>query len=73
MVELFPFLITNLAMGVIMFIVLATSAIVFPIPVFATRGRAQVLWLGVVGFLLTAEFAVLVTLGILNSQGNLWN
>ena len=73
MPELVPFLITNLALGVIMFIVLATSAIVLLIPILATRGKAQVIWLGVIGFVLTAEFAALVTVGILNSQGNLWN
>ncbi len=73
MLELFPFLVTNLALGVVLFLVLAVSAIILPIPVLATRGKAQVMWLGAVGFLLTVEFAVLVVIGILNHNGDLWN
>ncbi len=73
MLELLPFLYTTLALGVTFFLILSASAIILTVPVFATRGTTQVIWLGVVGFLLTAETATLVTLGILNSQGNLWN
>jgi hypothetical protein len=71
--EFVPFLVTNLALGVNLFLVLATSAIVLLIPVFATRGKAQAIWLAVVGFVLTVEFAGLIAVGILNQQGKLWN
>ena len=73
MPELVPFLVTNLALGVNLFLVLAVSAIILTIPIFATRGKAQVMWLGAVGFVLTAEFAGLIVIGILNHQGKLWN
>ena len=71
--DVVPFLVTNLALGVNLVLVLAVSRIILTIPIFATRGKAQVMWLGVIGFVLTVEFAGLITIGILNQQGKLWN
>jgi hypothetical protein len=65
MLEFAPFLISALAFGVTSMLVFLTSTVILTIPVFATRGRAQIGWFLVVGFLLTVEAAVLVVLTIL--------
>jgi len=65
MLEFAPFLISALAFGVTSMVIFLASTVILTIPVFATRGRAQIIWFLVVGFLLTVEAAVLVVLTIL--------
>lgn len=72
MLSYLPFLISTNSFGVIAFIVLLGSSLIFTIPVFATRGMTQVVWLGIVGFILTVEAAGLVALGILVNNGTIW-
>ena len=70
MLVIAPFLISALAFGVTSMIIFMASSVIFTIPVFATRGTAQFIWFGVVGFLLTVEAAVLVVLTILVGNGD---
>lgn len=72
MLSYLPFLISTNSFGVIAFIVLLGSSLIFTIPVFATRGMTQLVWLGIVGFILTVEAAGLVALGILVNNGTIW-
>jgi hypothetical protein len=72
MLAYLPFLISANSLGVINMIIFLGSAIVLTIPVFATRGSAQLIWTGVVGFLLTLELAVMVLLVVLVSRGDIW-
>ena len=65
MLEFAPFLISALAFGVTSMVIFLASTVILTIPVFATRGRAQITWFLIVGFLLTVEVAVLVYLTIL--------
>jgi hypothetical protein len=67
-----PFLISTNSFGIIAMLILMGSSVIFTIPVFASRGTKQALWFGVVGFLLTVELVVLVTLGVLVNNGDLW-
>jgi hypothetical protein len=67
-----PFLISTNSFGVIALLIFMGSSLLFLMPVFATRGTTQLLWFGVVGFLLTVELAGLVTLGILVNNGTIW-
>ncbi len=73
MLAYLPFLIDPLTFGVVAMLIMMGSTVIFTIPVFATRGPTQALWLGIVGFVLTAETALLVTLGILIDQGKIWS
>ncbi|MGI8925059.1 MAG: hypothetical protein ACR2HN_00255 [Tepidiformaceae bacterium] len=73
MLAYIPFLLGPLTFGVIAMLTFIGSSVIFTIPVFATRGGAQLAWAGLVGFLLTAELAILVTLGILVDQGKIWS
>ncbi|OAI39496.1 hypothetical protein AYO38_07440 [bacterium SCGC AG-212-C10] len=68
-----PFLITSLAFGIISLIIFMVTNVVLMIPVMATRGTSQFLWFAAGGFLLTVEIAVLVTLGVLVSNGTIWS
>ena len=68
MLEFTPFLISALSLGVIALMVFMVATVVLTIPVFATRGKTQVMWLLTSGFLLTVIGAVLVTLVVLTSQ-----
>ena len=72
MLAYLPFLISANSLGVIFLIIFLSSTIIFTIPVFATRGMAQLAWTGVVGFLLTVEVAVMVLLVVLVSRGDIW-
>lgn len=72
MLAYLPFLISANSLGVICLLIFLGSAVVLTIPVFATRGGTQAVWTGVVGFLLTVEAAVMVTLVVLVSQGEIW-
>jgi hypothetical protein len=67
-----PFLISANSLGVICLLIFLGSAVILTIPVFATRGGTQAVWTGVIGFLLTVEAAVMVTLVVLVSQGEIW-
>jgi hypothetical protein len=66
------FLIDGLSFGVIALIVFLASTIVITIPVFATRGNTQIVWFLTAGFLLTVEAGVLITLGILVNEGEIF-
>ncbi len=72
MLAYLPFLISANSLGVICLIVFIASTVIFTIPVFATRGGAQAAWFAVVGFALTVEAAVLITLVVLTSQGEIF-
>jgi len=67
-----PFLISTNSYGIIAMLILMGSTVILTIPVFASRGTRQAVWFGVVGFLLTVEFAVLLALGIMVNNGDLW-
>lgn len=72
MLAYLPFLISANSLGVIFMIIFLASTMILTIPVFATRGGTQVAWTGVVGFLLTVELAIMVTLVVLVSRGDIW-
>lgn len=72
MLAYLPFLISANSLGVICLIIFLASSIIFMIPAFATRGGTQLAWTGVAGFLLTVELAIMVTLVVLVSRGDLW-
>ena len=44
---------------------------IFGIPVFANRGMAQVVWLGVVGAALTVELVLMVIFVVLTNNGTI--
>lgn len=67
-----PFLISTNSLGIIAFLVFIGSAMIFTIPMFATRGGAQVAWTGVAGVLLLIEAAGLITLVVLVHNGTIW-
>lgn len=72
MLAYLPFLVSANSFGIISLLIISTTAVVLSIPVFATRGMAQLAWGGLVGFLLTVETAILVTLIVLISRGDIW-
>ena len=72
MLTYLPFLIGAKSFGVIALLIFLASAVIIPIPVLATRGRAQVAWLAVSGFVLTVEVIVLITLQVMVSHGTIW-
>jgi hypothetical protein len=72
MLEYLPFLISTNSFGVIAMLIFLGTSLLFMIPVFATRGTAQFMWFGLVGFILTVEAAGLITLGILINNGTIW-
>lgn len=72
MLDYLPFLISANSLGVISLLIFMASSVILTIPVFATRGGAQAAWFGVAGFLLTVEAAVLITLVVLTSQGEIF-
>ncbi len=65
MLAYLPFLVSANSLGVICLIIFLGSSIILTIPVFATRGAAQVVWTGVIGFALTVEIAVMILLVVL--------
>jgi hypothetical protein len=71
MVPSIPFLMSPNDAGVVALVIFLASSIIFGIPVFANRGRQQLVWLGVVGFVLTVEIALLVTFVVLTSTGDI--
>jgi hypothetical protein len=72
MLAYLPFLMSANSLGVICLIIFLGSALIFTIPVFATRGSTQLIWTGVVGFALTVEVAVMILLVVLVSRGDIW-
>lgn len=72
MLPYLPFLISANSLGVIFLIVFLASTVILTIPGFATRGGTQVAWLSVAGVLLIVEAAVLITLVVLTSQGEIF-
>ncbi len=72
MLDYLPFLIGPKSFGVIALLIFLGSAVIIPIPVFATRGKAQVGWLAMSGLMLTVEAIVLITLQVMVSQGTIW-
>lgn len=66
-----PFLMSPNDAGVISLIVFLASSIVLGIPVLANRGSTQLIWAGVVGFVLTVEIALMITFVALVSNGNI--
>jgi len=72
MLAYLPFLISANSLGVISLVVLIASSVIVTIPAFATRGGAQVAWFGVAGLVLAIEAAILVTLIVLTSQGEIF-
>jgi hypothetical protein len=72
MLALLPFLVSPNSLGVIELVIFLASSIILTIPIFATRGGTQVVWTGIIGFLLTVEVAVMVLLVVLVSRGDIW-
>ena len=73
MLAYLPFLIGPKSFGVIALLIFLGSAVIIPIPVFATRGKAQVGWLAMSGLLLTIEVVVLITLEVMVTRGTIWS
>lgn len=69
MIAVVPFLMSALAFGVTSLIIFLGANIILTIPIFATRGRTQAVWFGVVSLLLLAIGVTLVVLTVLVSQG----
>ncbi len=67
-----PFLISANSFGIIALLIFMGTSLILSIPIFANRGGAQLAWAGLVGFVLTVEAAVLVTLVVLVSNGTIW-
>jgi hypothetical protein len=72
MLPYLPLLISANTLGVISLLIFLASTIILTIPVFATRGSTQLLWAAVVGFVLTVEAAILVTLVVLTARGTIF-
>ena len=72
MLAYLPFLISANTLGVVCLVIFLASSMILTIPVFATRGGTQVMWTGLVGFLLTVELAVMVLLVVLTSRGDIF-
>jgi hypothetical protein len=70
MLETLPILLSANDMGVIGLCIFLASALIFSIPVFATRGKTQLMWFAVVSFALIVELALIVTAVVLISTGN---
>ena len=71
MPAILPFLMSANDAGVISLIIFLTSAVILTIPVFANRGKSQLMWLGVVSVVLLIEAALLITWVALISNGTL--
>lgn len=68
MLTALPFLMSANSLGVISLCIIMSSSIIFMIPAFATRGMAQLAWLGLGGAALTAEVVLLVVMIVLTSN-----
>lgn len=67
-----PFLISANSFGIIALLIFLGSAMILTIPMFATRGGAQIAWAGAAGVLLFVEAAGLITLVVLIHNGTIW-
>lgn len=67
-----PMLVSPLSMGMMSLLAFLVSAVVLSIPVLASRGRAQAIWAGIIGTILLAEAAGLITLVVLVDRGILF-
>lgn len=67
-----PFLISANSLGIIALLIFLGSSMIFTIPMFATRGNAQIAWAGAAGVLLLVEAAGLITLIVLVHNGTIW-
>lgn len=72
MLAYLPFLVSANTLGVVCLVIFLASSMILTIPVFATRGGAQAVWTGVIGFVLTVELAVMVLLVVLTSRGDIF-
>lgn len=71
MLSYLPVLMSPNDAGIISLIIFIASSVILGIPVFANRGRTQLIWAGVVGFILTLELAAMVTIVALISNGTI--
>ncbi|MFN0093736.1 MAG: hypothetical protein ACKVVT_03030 [Dehalococcoidia bacterium] len=69
--DILPFLMSANDAGIVCMIIFLASSIVFTIPVFATRGMTQVMWLGAVSVVMLIELVLMVTFVVLISQGEI--
>lgn len=67
-----PFLISANSLGIIALLIFLGSSMIFTIPMFATRGSAQIAWAGAAGIILFVEAAGLITLVVLVHNGTIW-
>lgn len=67
-----PFLISANSLGIIALLIFLGSSMIFTIPMFATRGSAQIAWAGAAGVILFVEAAGLITLVVLVHNGTIW-
>jgi hypothetical protein len=72
MLALVPLLMSGLAFGVVSLLIFITAVVILTIPVFATRGQTQMIWLGISGFLLLVIGVTLVVLTVLVGQGEIF-
>jgi hypothetical protein len=66
-----PFLMSANDAGLVSALIIISSSIIFGIPVFANRGTQQLVWAGVVGFVLTVEIVLAIILVVLISMGEI--
>ena len=69
--DVLPFLMSANDAGIVALLVFLASSVVLGIPVFANRGGTQLVWLGVIGFVLTLELAGLITFVVLTNNGTI--
>ena len=66
-----PFLMSANDAGVVGMVIFLGSSIIFGIPVFASRGMAQLAWAGAVGLALTVELVLIVLFVALTNNGTI--
>ncbi len=71
MLAILPFLMSANDAGVICLVIFLASNIIFGIPVLSTRGTTQLMWAGIVGFVLLIEVVAMVTFVTLISNGTI--
>ena len=69
--DFLPFLMSSNDAGIISMLIFISSSVLLGIPVLANRGTAQLVWAGVIGFVLTLELAGMVTFVALISAGKI--
>lgn len=71
MIEFLPFMMSTLAFGVMSLVIFMGLSVIVSIPIFATRGRTQAIWFGVVSIFMGAVGIALVVLTILQGRGDI--